>query len=77
MSAHQLPTISNPDTFEDSVPVMIKKELLDDIYRDVTKLLSSNLRVDVKTLYFASTSPDHTEIDECCEGLKTDYCIIS
>lgn len=49
---------------------LVKKELMDDIEKDVTKVISEGLKVNFHTLFFTSTLNDHPDIDEFCESLK-------
>lgn len=50
--------------------LLIKKELLDDIEKDVKKVINDKLRIKFYRLIFVSTYKDHPEIDEFCEILK-------
>ncbi|MFK8046404.1 MAG: hypothetical protein AB8B72_12985 [Crocinitomicaceae bacterium] len=117
MGTHQLTTLNNSDTFEDSVcdlfnlvdstitykrfgknghnqkgidifstekdcaiqckkkdlsrnEILLKKELLNDIEKDVKKVISDKLKIKINRLIFVSTYRDHPEIDEFCEILK-------
>jgi hypothetical protein len=117
MGTHQLTTINNSDTFEDSIcdlfnhlettftykrfgknghnqkgidvfstekdcaiqckkkdlsrkDLLIKKEILNDIEKDVNKVINDALKVKIDKLIFVSTYKDHPEIDEFCEILK-------
>ncbi len=60
--------------------LLIKKELLDDIEKDVKKVIKEKLKIRINKLIFVSTYNDHPEIDEYCdivkEELKTDFEII-
>jgi len=49
---------------------LIKKELIEDIKKDVKRVIAENLRIKIDKLIFASTYKDHPEIDEFCEVLK-------
>jgi len=52
--------------------ILTKTELLNDISSDITKLLESNIKIEIDKLYFVSTFQDHPEIDEYCAALKTE-----
>lgn len=52
---------------------IIRRELCDDIEKDVMKIISQNLRINVKMLIIVSTISDHPDIDEICEDIKTKY----
>ena len=60
--------------------ILLKKELLEDIEKDVKKILDNDLKINFDILYFTSTFKDNPEIDEYCEvlkeELKTDFEII-
>lgn len=127
MGTHQLTTLNNNDTFEDSIcdlfnllestitykrfgknghnqkgidvfstekdcaiqckkkdltrrDLILKKEILNDIEKDVNKVINDELKIKIDKLIFVSTYKDHPEIDEYCEilreELKTDFEII-
>ncbi len=50
--------------------LLIKKELLEDIKKDVKKVINEKLEIKIDRLIFVSTYKDHPEIDEFCEILK-------
>ncbi len=50
--------------------ISIRKQLLDDIEKDVNKIINENLKLDLKLLYIASTYKNHPDIDEYCIELK-------
>lgn len=50
--------------------VTVRRELFDDIEKDVNLILSKNLKIDIQKLYILSTYNDHPDIDEFCEKLK-------
>jgi len=52
--------------------LLLKKELLNDIEKDVKKVLNDKLKIKIDKLIFVSTYKDHPEIDEYCEILKED-----
>ena len=52
--------------------LLLKKELLDDIEKDVKKVINEKLKIKIDKLIFVSTFKDHPEIDEYCEILKED-----
>ena len=60
--------------------ILLKKELFDDIEKDVKKILDNDLKIEFDILYITSTFKDNPEIDEYCETLKkelkTDFEII-
>lgn len=117
MITHQLPTLSNDDTFENAIcdlfneiyktstfkrfgrkghqqkgidifsssqnitiqckkkdvsrkDIVLKKELFNDIEKDVKKTLNSDLKISFDTFYIVSTFKDHPDLDEYCEVLK-------
>lgn len=47
-----------------------KKELLDDIKKDVKRVINEKLKIRIIKLIFTSSYKDHPEIDENCEILK-------
>lgn len=49
---------------------VIKRELCDDIEKDVEKIISQDLKINITKLIVASTISDHTDIDEICEDIK-------
>ena len=49
---------------------LIKKELLDDIEKDVNNVIDDKLKIKIDKLIFVSTYKDHPDIDEFCEILK-------
>jgi hypothetical protein len=53
--------------------ILLKKELLDDIEKDLKKILNNDLKIKFDTLYFTSTFKDNPEIDEYCETLKEEF----
>lgn len=50
--------------------IVIRKQLLDDIEKDVLKIINEGLKVKIKRLYIASTYKNHPELDEFCVELK-------
>ncbi len=53
---------------------IIRKELINDIRRDVEKVSDQEPDIVFKKLIFVSNYKDHTEIDEACEKLKNEWC---
>lgn len=50
--------------------ILIKKELMDDVERDIEKVISNGLKIKFSKLFFTSTYKDHPDIDEFCELIK-------
>jgi len=50
-----------------------RRELCNDIEKDVQKIISQNLKINFALLIIASTISDHPDIDEICEDIKTKY----
>lgn len=50
--------------------LLLRKELLNDIEKDVNKVINDKLKIKIDKLIFVSTYKDHPEIDEYCEILK-------
>jgi hypothetical protein len=50
--------------------LLLKRELLDDIEKDVKRVINDNLKIKIDKLIFVSTFKNHPEIDEFCEILK-------
>ncbi|MGP1990961.1 hypothetical protein D9V96_003665 [Zobellia laminariae] len=48
----------------------LKNELLEDIKKDVNKVINDKLKIKINKLIFVSTYKDHPDIDEYCEVLK-------
>ncbi|MFB9080583.1 hypothetical protein ACFFLS_20835 [Flavobacterium procerum] len=48
----------------------LKNELLNDIKKDVSSVISKNLAIRITKLYIMSTYKDHPDVDEFCEDLK-------
>lgn len=53
--------------------VTIRKELFDDIEKDVNKIINKDLKIKISNFYVVSTYKDHPDIDEYCEELKEKY----
>ncbi|WP_281847725.1 hypothetical protein [Olleya namhaensis] len=52
---------------------VIRKQLLNDIEKDVLKIIDENLKIKTKILYIASTYKNHPDLDEYCVELKEKY----
>jgi hypothetical protein len=50
--------------------IVIRKQLLGDIEKDVLKIINEDLKVKIKRLYIASTYKNHPDLDEYCIELK-------
>tara|TARA_R110001606_G_C15290269_1_gene641462 strand:- start:62 stop:1015 length:954 start_codon:yes stop_codon:yes gene_type:complete len=53
--------------------IVIRKQLLNDIEKDVLKIINENLKIKTKILYIASTYKNHPDLDEYCVELKEKY----
>lgn len=53
-------------------PVLVKKELFNDIDETINFLLTENPKILFKTLYIATTFSEHPDFDEYCETIKED-----
>jgi len=49
---------------------ILKKEIINDIEKDVNKVIEEKLRIKIDKLIFVSTYKDHPDIDEYCEILR-------
>lgn len=52
---------------------IIRRELCNDIEKDVQKIISQDLKINITMLIITSTNSDHPDIDEICEDIKTKY----
>lgn len=50
--------------------ILLRKELFNDIENDINKIISGELKIGFKIIYFVSTYQDHPDIDEYCESIK-------
>ena len=50
--------------------IVIRKQLLVDIEKDVLKIIKENLKVNIKRFYITSTYKNHPDLDEYCIELK-------
>jgi hypothetical protein len=53
-------------------PILVKKELFNDIDETVNLILTERPKVQFKTLYIVTTFSEHPDFDEYCDTLKED-----
>jgi hypothetical protein len=53
--------------------IVIRKQLLGDIEKDVLKIINEDLKVKIKRLYIVSTYKNHPDLDEYCIDLKEKF----
>ncbi|MFC3758580.1 hypothetical protein ACFONJ_21575 [Chryseobacterium tructae] len=52
---------------------LLKKELFDDIEKDVKKIMISDLKIKFNKLFIVTTFENHPDFDELCEDIKQEY----
>lgn len=52
---------------------LLKRELFNDIEKDVSKIKSQNLKITINKLFIVTTVEDHPDFDEFCEEMKIQF----
>lgn len=50
--------------------LVLRRELVEDIEKDINLIISKDLKIKIDTLYILSTYNNHPDLDEICEDLK-------